>query len=299
MQSVSWSVDQSIIQLANNKQCFYCCCLVHCYLFSNMLLQILHLSEGQFKHLLEEQIQNKRSEEFDDIGHVLGQQGEETKRETSWRILERTFKVEKKKKKRGTDVKKSGGKNKKFKKDHNDERLGTEDCNLEVILERNPQSKACNNLVKPPCFSECLETGSAASQQKKCELTASAGRAGNCLSTVVGGNLKRTKTKDAAKNVKQGSLEGGDVTCDTKRAENDEMSETDSSDCGSHDEYDIDVDEEISGGGDDDDDDDDDDDNADDDDDGDDEDDDGEEEEEEEEEKDELEQILTYGKKQK
>ena len=63
-------------------------------------LKILHLSEGQFKQLLEEQIQQKRSEEFDDIGHVLDQLDEEIPKDTSWRILELVYKAENKKAKR-------------------------------------------------------------------------------------------------------------------------------------------------------------------------------------------------------
>ena len=63
-------------------------------------LKILHLSEGQFKQLLEEQIQQKRSEEFDDIGHVLDQPDEEILKDRSWRILELVYKAENKKGKR-------------------------------------------------------------------------------------------------------------------------------------------------------------------------------------------------------
>lgn len=63
-------------------------------------LKILHLSEEQFKQLLEEQIQQKRSEEFDDIGHVLDQLDEEILKGTSWRILELVYKAENKKAKR-------------------------------------------------------------------------------------------------------------------------------------------------------------------------------------------------------
>lgn len=63
-------------------------------------LKILHLSEGQFKQLLEEQIQQKRSEEFDDIAHVLDQLDEEILKDTSWKILELVYKAENKKAKR-------------------------------------------------------------------------------------------------------------------------------------------------------------------------------------------------------
>lgn len=58
------------------------------------------MSEGQFKQLLEEQIQQKRSEEFDDIGHVLDQLDEEILKDTSWKILELVYKAENKKAKR-------------------------------------------------------------------------------------------------------------------------------------------------------------------------------------------------------
>lgn len=58
------------------------------------------MSEGQFKQLLEEQIQQKRTEEFDDIAHVLDQLDEEILKDTSWKILELVYKAENKKAKR-------------------------------------------------------------------------------------------------------------------------------------------------------------------------------------------------------
>ena len=101
-----------------------------------MCLQILHLSEVQFKKLLEEQLQRERSNEFDDIRQVLDQQDEDSRKDSSWRILELIFNSENKKKRRGVDDEKSE-KNKKFRKDL----LASGDCNLEVVSEKNSLSK--------------------------------------------------------------------------------------------------------------------------------------------------------------
>ena len=104
-----------------------------------VLFKILHLSKEQFKQLLEEQIQQQRSEEFDDIGHELDQPDDEFKRDTSWRILELVFKAEnkKKKRKRRIDEKDSDWRQKKRKSIQYDEVLDprgdppirSEDCN--------------------------------------------------------------------------------------------------------------------------------------------------------------------------
>lgn len=97
------------------------------------------MSKEQFKQLLEEQYQQQRSEEFDDIGHVLDQPDDEFKRDTSWRILELVFKAEnkKKKRKRRIDEKDSDWKQKRRKSIQYDEVLDPrrdppirpEDCN--------------------------------------------------------------------------------------------------------------------------------------------------------------------------
>ena len=109
------------------------------FLSNVFCLKILHLSKEQFKQLLEEQYQQQRSEEFDDIGHVLDQPDDEFKRDTSWRILELVFKAEnkKKKRKRRIDEKDSDWKQKRRKSVQYDEVLDPrrdppirpEDCN--------------------------------------------------------------------------------------------------------------------------------------------------------------------------
>ena len=116
-------------------------------------LKILHLSEGQFKQLLEEQIQRKRSEDFDDIGHVLDQPDEGIKRNGSWRILELVYKAESKTAKRKQKtVDKDSDRNKKKRKNsqcsstlNSDRCIRYEDCNLAVSLEMNSPSTTHND----------------------------------------------------------------------------------------------------------------------------------------------------------
>lgn len=60
----------------------------------HVCFKILHLSGEKFKQLLEEQVKKQRSEEFDDIGHVLDQIDNETKKDTCWRFLELVYKAE-------------------------------------------------------------------------------------------------------------------------------------------------------------------------------------------------------------
>jgi len=250
-------------------------------------LRILHLTEGQFKQLLEDQVRKQRSEEFNDIDHVLDQQDEEAKMETSWRILEQVFKAEKRKerKKRTLYEQKSEGKNKKVKIVHNNKEF--ED---EVILENNPSSKACNDIVIPG-WNGCFETGNATSQPNKGEVDPSADR--TVSSPGVDGNLTRAKTKDVPRSDKKDFVKG-DETWDKEKAENNKASVGDSGECDSDEEYGNDIDDNSDDGDDNEDVDDfvDGDDNGDDD--GHDDDDDDDEEEEEEEEKEESEQPLTY-----
>ena len=108
-------------------------------------LQILHLSEEQFKQLLEEQIQQKRSEDFDDIRHVLDLPEDGIKKNTSWRILELVCKAENKtaKRKQKNADKDSDRKQKKRKNIqcnstlNSDHFVRSEDCNLAATLEMN------------------------------------------------------------------------------------------------------------------------------------------------------------------
>lgn len=60
----------------------------------HVCFKILHLSGEKFKQLLEEQVKKQRSEEFDDIGHVLDQIDDETKKDSCWRFLELVYKAE-------------------------------------------------------------------------------------------------------------------------------------------------------------------------------------------------------------
>ena len=116
-------------------------------------LKILHLSEEQFKQLLKEQIQQKRSEDFDDIRHVLDQPQDGIKKNTSWRILELVYKAENKtaKRKQKTADKDSDRKQKKRKSINCNSTLNSaccirsEDCNLAVTLEMNSASATHND----------------------------------------------------------------------------------------------------------------------------------------------------------
>ena len=136
-------------------------------------LKILHLSEGQFKQLLEEQIQQKRSEDFDDIEHVLDQPDEGIKRNTSWRILELVYNAENKaaKRKQKTVDKDSDRKQKKRKNSqcsstlNSDRCIRSEDCNLAVSLEMNSPSATYNDGL-----SDTLHTDSVVFEQNESKI---------------------------------------------------------------------------------------------------------------------------------
>ena len=228
-----------------------------------MCLQILHLSEVQFKKLLEEQLQRERSNEFDDIRQVLDQQAEDSRKNSSWRILELIFNSENKKKKRGVDYEKSE-KNKKFRKDL----LASGDCNLEVVSEKNSQSETDG---------ECRSAnGLAESGILKKDIILSTNKA--VIRTAVDRNLTESKTENVTncKSTKNGHAKGRLKSSDKERAGNDHVVKTFRED------YDVDeVEDDMDDDDDDDDEDDDEDDDGDEDEDDDDEDDDGDEDEDE------------------
>ncbi|XP_020622460.1 protein PFC0760c-like isoform X2 [Orbicella faveolata] len=188
-------------------------------------LRILHLSEGQFKQLLEEQIQQKRSEEFDDIGHVLDQPDEEIKKDTSWRILELIYKAENKntKRKRQTADKDSDRKQKKRKNIQCDftldsgPRIKSEDCNLTVSLEMNSPSTTHGDGVLP-YLNDTLKTNSIVSKQNESK-TKSQKLSRTDLDT------NADTSKDMSKTSKQDLTKTGGGTCDVENAGNDKVSD--------------------------------------------------------------------------
>ena len=172
-----------------------------------MCLQILHLSEVQFKKLLEEQLQRERSNEFDDIRQVLDQQDENSRKDSSWRILELIFNSENKKKKRGADYEKSE-KNKKFRKDL----LASGDCNLEVVSEKNSLSET---------DVECRSAnGLAESGILKKDMILSTNKA--VIRPAVDRNLTESKTENVTncKSTKNGRAKGRLESSDKERAGN-------------------------------------------------------------------------------
>ena len=174
------------------------------------------MSEGQFKQLLEEQIQQKRSEEFDDIWHVLDQPDEEIKKDTSWKILELIYEAENKntKRKRQTADKDSDRKQKKRKNIQSDCTLDTgpcivsEDCNLTV-----PQSGGVL-----PYLNDTLKTNSVVSKQNE-----SKKKSPKLLRTDLDGNADTTK--DMSKTSRQDLTKTGGGTHDEENAENDKVSD--------------------------------------------------------------------------
>ena len=174
-----------------------------------MCLQILHLSEVQFKKLLEEQLQIERSNEFDDIRQVLDQQDEDSRKDSSWRILELIFNSENKnkKKRRRVDDEKSE-ENKKSRK----ELLACGDCNLEVVSENNSLSKndSENRSVN----------GLAESGILKKDMILSTNKA--VIRPAVDGNLTESKTENVTncKSTKNGRAKGGLESCNKERAGN-------------------------------------------------------------------------------
>lgn len=74
----------------------------------HVCFKILHLSGEKFKQLLEEQVKKQRSEEFDDIEHVLDQIDDETKKDSCWRFLELVYKAECNKGKKKRKIKEKG-----------------------------------------------------------------------------------------------------------------------------------------------------------------------------------------------
>ncbi|KAJ7377315.1 N-lysine methyltransferase setd6 [Desmophyllum pertusum] len=160
-------------------------------------LRILHLSERQFQQLLQQQIQQQRSEEFDDIGYVLDQSDEEMKKDTRWRILELIFKAENKKKKRGLDENDTEMKQKKKKKIHveeSDSMEQPEDWNLGVTVERNSQGKST-------CLNGSLQTDNVTSEPNESKNDCS-----NLPQTDLDTNVDRSK--DLSKNSKHNLVEG-------------------------------------------------------------------------------------------
>ena len=174
-----------------------------------MCLQILHLSEVQFKKLLEEQLQIERSNEFDDIRQVLDQQDEDSRKDSSWRILELIFNSENKnkKKRRRVDDEKSE-ENKKSRK----ELLACGDCNLEVVSENNSLSKndSENRSVN----------GLAESGILKKDMILSTNKA--VIRPAVDGNLTESKTENVTncKSTKNGRAKEGLKSCNRERAGN-------------------------------------------------------------------------------
>ena len=259
------------------------------------------MSEVQFKKLLEEQLQIERSNEFDDIRQVLGQQDEDSRKDSSWRILELIFNSENKnkKKRRRVDDEKSE-ENKKSRK----ELLASGDCNLEVVSENNSLSKndSENGSVNGLAESGILKKDMILSTKKA------------VIRPAVDGNSTESKTENVTncKSTKNGCAKEGLESCNRERAGNghvvkdvrgdndvdDDMDDDDDDDGGNDA-----ADDDGCGGGDgDEDDDDDDDDDDDEDDDDDDDDSNGAEEEQEDEveeeegDEEESEQPLTYGK---
>ena len=172
-----------------------------------MCLQILHLSEVQFKKLLEEQLQRERSNEFDDIRQVLDQQNEDSRKDSSWRILELIFNSENMRKRRGVDNEKSE-KNKKSRKGL----LASGDCNLEVVSENNSLSKndSENGSVN----------GLAESGILKKDMILSTNKA--VIRPAVDGNLTESKTENvtSCKSTKNGRAKEGLESCNRERAGN-------------------------------------------------------------------------------
>lgn len=168
-----------------------------------MCLQILHLSEVHFKKLLEEQLQRERSNEFDDIRQVLDQQDEDSRKDSSWRILELIFNSENKnkKKRRRVDDEKSE-ENKKSRK----ELLASGDCNLEVVSENNSLSKNDSECRSANGFAESgiLSTNKAV------------------IRPAVDRNLTESKTENVTncKSTKNGRAKGGLESCNREKADN-------------------------------------------------------------------------------
>lgn len=183
------------------------------------------MSEGQFKQLLEEQIQQKRSEEFDDIGHVLDQPDEEIKKDTSWRILELIYKAENKntKRKRKTADKDSDRKQKKRKNIQCDftldsgPRIKSEDCNLTVSLEMNSPSTTHGDGVLP-YLNDTLKTNSVVSKKNE-----SKNKSQKLSRTDLDTNADTSK--DMSKTSKQDLTKTGGGTCDVENAGNDKVSD--------------------------------------------------------------------------
>ena len=177
--------------------------------FLQMCLQILHLSEVQFKKLLEEQLQIERSNEFDDIRQVLDQQDEHSRKDSSWRILELIFNSENKnkKKRRRVDDEKSE-ENKKSRK----ELLASGDCNLDVVSENNSLSKndSENGSVN----------GLAESGILKKDMILSTNKA--VIRPSVDRNLTESKTENVTncKSTKNGRAKEGLESCNRERAGN-------------------------------------------------------------------------------
>ena len=174
-----------------------------------MCLQILHLSEVQFKKLLEEQLQIERSNEFDDIRQVLDQQGEDSRKGSSWRILELIFNSENKnkKKRRRVDDEKSE-ENKKSRK----ELLASGDCNLDVVSENNSLSK---NDSESGSVNGLAESGIL-----KKDMILSTNKA--VIRPAVDGNLTESKTENVTncKSTKNGRAKEGLESCNRERAGN-------------------------------------------------------------------------------
>ena len=174
-----------------------------------MCLQILHLSEVQFKKLLEEQLQIERSTEFDDMRQVLDQQDEDSRKDSSWRILELIFNSENKnkKKRRRLDDEKLE-ENKKSRK----ELLASGDCNFEVVSENNSLSKndSENGSVN----------GLAESGILKKDMILSTNKA--VIRPAVDGNLTESKTDNVTncKFTKNGRAKEGLESCNRERAGN-------------------------------------------------------------------------------
>ena len=188
-------------------------------------LKILHLSEGQFKQLLEEQIQQKRSEEFDDIGHVLDQPDEEIMKDTNLRILELICKAENKKaeRKRQAADKDSFRKQKKRKNIQcdstldSDPHIKSEECNLAVTLAMNSPSTTRSDGVSP-YSSDTLNTDIVVSEQNE-----NKNKSPKFSKTDLDTNVDRAK--DMSKTSKNDLTKAAVGTHDVENAENDKMCE--------------------------------------------------------------------------
>ena len=174
----------------------------------------MHLSEDQFKQLLEEQVSQQFSEEFDDISHLLrNPDRDEPKLGVTWKLLEKLFSVETKKNKKKRKDSQLDAENPT--KKHKKEVKGTR-CVAQIVeCEENDahhNTDCCDEKFKESAERSC------SANVKEVPLSESCGRDKNCNSQ---------EREDDSVSAKHVGRQSGNDNLDSEESENELLSGSD------------------------------------------------------------------------